>query len=96
LFGYLEELTILDSQAVEKVISEVNEEMQLEIREDHNASMSSSPMRYSDVEQGSFEERLLRLEHEVSALQNSSGKEKALLRKAILIQLDMDSAYDNR
>jgi len=95
LFGYLEELSVLDSQAVEKVISEVNEEMQLEDREEQAASSPMSSIRYSDVEAGSFEERLLRLENEVLNLHNIANKEKALLRKAILIQLDMDTVYDS-
>jgi hypothetical protein len=47
------------------------------------------------VEPGSLEERLNRIESEILILQNSASKEKALLRKAILIQLDMDSIYEH-
>lgn len=95
LFGYLEELSTLDSHAIEKVIAEVNEEMLLEDREDNASSMFISPAHYADPESGSLEERLLRLENQMINLQNSANKEKALLRKAILIQLDMDSVYDD-
>ncbi|AEF99753.1 XrtA/PEP-CTERM system-associated ATPase [Methylomonas methanica] len=95
LFGYLEELSVLDSQAVEKVISEVNEEMKLEDREEQAASSTKSAVRYSDAEAGSLEERLQRVEDEVLNLHNIANKEKALLRKAILIQLDMDTVYDS-
>lgn len=95
LFGYLEELTVLDCDAVEKVISEVEEEMRLEgsVRQDVMAPVPVS--RYSEAEVGSIEERLARLENNLFQLQNTINKEKALLRKAILIQLDMDSVYDD-
>jgi len=96
LFGYLEELSVLDSGAVNKVVSEVNEEMALEDREELTPSSLPSAMRYSDVEAGSLDERLMRLENEMINLTNSVNKEKALLRKAILIQLDMDSVYDGK
>lgn len=96
LFGYLEELSVLNSQAVEKVVSEVNEEMALEDREEVSVPVTAPSVRYSDIETGSLEERLIRLENEVVTLTNSVNSEKALLRKAILIQLDMDSVYDSK
>lgn len=95
LFGYLEELNILDGDAVEKVISEVKEEMRLEGGERQESVSPVRPARYSEAEAGSMEERLTRLENDLFQLQNSVVKEKALLRKAILIQLDMDSVYDD-
>ena len=95
LFGYLEELNILDGDAVEKVISEVQEEMRLEGGERQEIVSSVPATRYSETEAGSMEERLTRLENDLFQLQNSFIKEKALLRKAILIQLDMDSVYDD-
>lgn len=96
LFGYLEELSVLDSGAVNKVISEVNEEMAFEDREELTLSASSSALRYSDVEAGSLDERLMRIENDLINLTINFNKEKALLRKAILIQLDMDSIYDGK
>jgi type II secretory pathway predicted ATPase ExeA len=95
LFGFLEELSVIDTDAVEKVISEVQEEMFLENSEENLSSASLSVTRYADVEPGSLEERLNRIESEILILQNSASKEKALLRKAILIQLDMDSIYEH-
>ncbi|CAG1020185.1 AAA family ATPase [Methylomonas sp. LL1] len=95
LFGYLEELSVLDSGAVEKVISEVKEEMLLEDRDDNVSSSFTATVRHMDAEPGSLEERLVRLENNIISLQNNANKEKALLRKAILIQLDMDSVYDD-
>jgi len=93
LFGYLEELEVLDEHAVNMVISEVKEEMQLESRDDGVPQLAPQ-VRYSDIEPGSLDERLYRLETALTSLQSSVDKEKALLRKAILIQLDMDSVYD--
>lgn len=95
LFGYLEELDVLDSSSVEKVISEVKEEMRLEDRTQAESFVAVPPARHPDLESGSVEERLARLENEVFNLQTSACKEKALLRKAILIQLDMDSVYED-
>ena len=95
LFGYLEELSLLDSDAVEKVISEVQDEMRLEEGDQQGIAVPAPPVRYTDAEAGSIEERLARLENAVYQLQSNVGKEKALLRKAILIQLDMDEVYDD-
>ncbi|MGY6277104.1 XrtA/PEP-CTERM system-associated ATPase [Methylomonas sp. MgM2] len=95
LFGYLEELNVLDSDAVEKVISEVNEEMRLENGDRQDFNTPIPPIQTNTAEAGSMEERLLTLEHDVLQLKTSAAKEKALLRKAILIQLDLDSVYDD-
>lgn len=95
LFGFLEELTFLDSAAVEKVISEVKEEMQIENGDPPELTVPAVPVHANPVEVGSVEERLARLERDIHELQVNAAKEKALLRKAILIQLDMDSIYDD-
>ena len=95
LFGYLEELDVLDCDAVEKVIAEVKEEMQLEDGDRPELIPAMSSIKPTEAETGSIEERLARLENEVFQLKITTNKEKALLRKAILIQLDMDSAYDD-
>ncbi len=94
LFGFLEELSVIDTDAVEKVISEVQEEMFLESSDEILPATSLAATRYADIESGSLDERLSRIENEILHLQNNVNKEKALLRKAILIQLDMDSVYD--
>ncbi len=93
LFGYLEELTLLDEQAVTKVIVEVKEEMLLESVEEEIGGSTLAFHRYSVAEADSLEQRMARLEDVVSNLRNSMNKEKALLRKAILLQLDMDAVY---
>lgn len=94
LFGFLEELSVIDTDAIEKVISEVQEEMFLESSDEILPATSLAATRYADIESGSLDERLSRIENEILHLQNNVNKEKALLRKAILIQLDMDSVYD--
>ncbi len=92
LFGYLEELALLNEEAVQKVIVEVKEEMLLESGDEdfHTATLVSSRVGILDA---SLEQRLDRLEGIVDGLRVSANKEKALLRKAILLQLDMDSVY---
>lgn len=95
LFGFLEELRILDAEAVDKVITEVKEEFVLEAN-DSSVVLGYAPQVAVGLEPqtGSFDDRLTRLEHAVSNLQHVINKERALLRKAILIQLDMDDVYD--
>lgn len=94
LFGYLEELSLLDEQALNKVIAEVKEEMLLENRGESVVAPILSTTHYSEAEAGSLDERVARLEHAVANLQASSNKEKALLRKAILLHLDMNDVYN--
>ncbi len=95
LFGYLEELEVLDEHAVSMVISEVKDEMFLENRDETVVPQAVPQTRYSDIEPGSLDERLHRLENAITSLQVGFNKERALLRKAILIQLDMEAVYDD-
>jgi len=95
LFGYLEELTLLDEQAVTKVIVEVKEEMLLESGDEGADDSVSSSQRYGVGDADTLEHRISRLEDTVTNLRNSVNKEKALLRKAILLQLDMDTVYSD-
>lgn len=95
LFGYLEELSVLDGEAVKNVIAEVKEEMFLEDRDETSGGANASHSRFIETEASTGEERLNRLENAVLNLEEGFNKEKALLRKAILIQLDMDSIYDS-
>ncbi|CAD6873522.1 XrtA/PEP-CTERM system-associated ATPase [Methylomonas fluvii] len=95
LFGYLEELKLLDEQAVTKVIVEVKEEMLLEAADEEYENSMPPLHRFSDVDSESLEHRIARLEDVVTNLRNSLNKEKALLRKAILLQLDMDAVYSD-
>ncbi|MDX8129523.1 AAA family ATPase [Methylomonas sp. EFPC1] len=95
LFGYLEELKLLDEQAVTKVIVEVKEEMLLEAADEEYENSMPPLHRFSGVDSESLEHRIARLEDVVTNLRNSLNKEKALLRKAILLQLDMDAVYSD-
>jgi len=95
LFGYLEELKLLDEQAVTKVIVEVKEEMLLEAADEEYENSMPPLHRFSGVDSESLEHRIARLEEVVTNLRNSLNKEKALLRKAILLQLDMDAVYSD-
>lgn len=95
LFGYLEELSVLDGEAVKNVIAEVKEEMFLEDRDETSGGANASHSRFIETEASTSEERLNRLENAVIHLEEEFSKEKALLRKAILIQLDMDTIYDS-
>jgi len=51
----------------------------------------SEPLQTQD---SGIDDRLARLEIQVGELRRELQKERVLLRKAILIQLDMDQAYD--
>lgn len=93
LFGYLEELKIIDSNAITKVISEIEEESSLTVDEFQDSL--PSPVTPSVATEESLEQRIIALEKNVLFLQNTLNKERALLRKAILIQLDMKNIYND-
>ena len=92
LFGYLDELQVITLSAVEKVIADIEEESSQVTDEFHDkrAPSAATTMDSSSI----FEERIVALEKMVTNLQNVSNKERALLRKAILLQLDMDNVYN--
>ncbi|MDO9047780.1 MAG: XrtA-associated ATPase [Methylobacter sp.] len=92
LFGYLEELAVIDLSAITKVIAEIEEETSIVIDESHDVLSSSAALTIDT--NGSLEQRIVALEKIVLNLQNTLNKERSLLRKAILIQLDMDAIYD--
>lgn len=93
LFGYLEELAVIGLAAVNKVIAEIEEESSVVTDEFHDL-VPASTISAINVD-GTLIERIQALEKMVSSLQNTLNKERTLLRKAILIQLDMDNVYDN-
>jgi putative secretion ATPase (PEP-CTERM system associated) len=91
LFGYLDELKVINLLAVQKVITDIEEESSLVTDEFHDILPSTLTPLDSN---SSFEERIVSLEKMVGNLQQTINKERALLRKAILLQLDMDSVYN--
>ncbi|SJM94119.1 XrtA/PEP-CTERM system-associated ATPase [Crenothrix polyspora] len=97
LFGYLDELSVISLSAVNKVIADIEEEASIVTDEFHDvvALSTSSNINYSDTLSPQMEERIAVLERTVANLRTILSKERVLLRKAILIQLDMDGAYDD-
>lgn len=98
LFGYLEEMELLDEQAVRKVIIEFQEEMLMENGNElgtQTLPQTSAP-RYADMGFGTLEDRVAKLEYVVNSLRHTVDKEKALLRKAVLLNLDMDNVYSEQ
>jgi general secretion pathway protein A len=91
LFGYLDELKVINLIAVQKVIIDIEEESSLVTDEFHDV-LPTTPIPIDG--NSSFEERITSLEKMVGNLQQTLNKERALLRKAILLQLDMDNVYN--
>lgn len=102
LYGFLEELHQIDQEAVKAVINEIKEdepaesELHLAAKENPKLTLHSLPLASagSAINSGSIEERVRQLENIVESLRRTLQKERALLRKAILIQLDMDGVYE--
>ncbi|CAA9889370.1 Secretion ATPase, PEP-CTERM locus subfamily [Candidatus Methylobacter favarea] len=92
LFGYLDELKVIDLAAVNRVIADIEEESSLVTDEFHDILPASVTITADSS--GSVDERLVALEKTVLNLQTTLNKERALLRKAILLQLDMDDVYN--
>jgi putative secretion ATPase (PEP-CTERM system associated) len=91
LFGYLDELKVINLNAVQKVINDIEEESSLVTDEFHDILPVASVLQAGN---SSVEERIASLEKMVGNLQHTLNKERALLRKAILLQLDMGTVYD--
>lgn len=91
LFGYLEELKVINLLAVQKVIADIEDESSSVTNEFHDI-FPSTPLCLDN--NGSMQERITTLEKMVGNLQQTINKERALLRKAILLQLDMDVVYN--
>ena len=88
LFGYLEELKVIDLSAIDQVIADIEDESSLITHEFHEVSTKTS------LSNKSIEERINSLEKTIIDLQKNFAKERSLLRKAILLQLDMDAIYE--
>jgi len=87
LYGYLEELSVIDLESTQHVIREIKADYS-SLNVDNNNSEEIDVL--SNLTQ---EQRIKVLEQKVTDLNRSLSKEKALLRKAILIQLDMEDVY---
>ena len=94
LHGYLEELEVITATDIEKVVNEILEDSQSE--SDNSLVALDIPQSSNDgfPINSSAEERISNLEKNLVILENIINKERTLLRKAILIQLDMEDAYN--
>lgn len=97
LFAYLEELHAIDARVVQTVIDEVNQEASVSAeRQTVCPQEAMSPvLSHSDwtVSPSFSWDRLEKLERQVAELQRIVQREQGLLRKAILLHLDMEAAY---
>ncbi len=91
LFGYLDELKVINLLAVQKVIADIEEESSSVTNEFHDILPSTPTLVDGN---SSLEERIVSLEKMVGNLQQTINKERTLLRKAILLQLDMGAVYN--
>jgi len=95
LYGYLEELTVIDLESVKHVIREIEADYKsIEVDEkpySEERDEGQAPVVTLTADQ---DDRLDVLEKKVIELTQTLNKERALLRKAILIQLDLDDAYN--
>ncbi len=94
LFGYLDELKVITLNAVQKVITDIEEESSLVTDEFHDVTPAPLILSASLETNHAYEERIAALEKTVVMLQSSLNKERTLLRKAILLQLDMSDVYN--
>ncbi len=97
LYGFLEELHLIDMSAVKAVIAEIEEDSPKKQKSASgvpNISLVNGEGSSLSRGDGDLEDRVLRLERAVNDLNLTIQKERTLLRKAILIQLDMDDVYD--
>ncbi len=99
LYGYLEELHEMEIDSVRVVVNEIEQDA-IRIRSGGRSETSGSSSMEHPIEtsgsapsSGNIDDRLAQLERMVWSLRNTVTKERALLRKAILLQLDMDDAY---
>ncbi|MEE9396841.1 MAG: XrtA/PEP-CTERM system-associated ATPase [Methylococcales bacterium] len=100
LYAFLEELKIIDQEAVSIVTQELDEDSpKQEVQRSYKVgsrSINTSPLKSQSrsnpkvVPHGSVDKRLKQLEDEVNNIIDIQEKEKALLRKAILLHLEMD------
>jgi len=101
LFAYLEELHQIDESVVQSVLDEIQEEIPdaADLQEAMMTKEAESPVFSGLQSQMAAKaspqllERLDSLERGITGLRKVLQKERVLLRKAILLQLDMDAVY---
>jgi hypothetical protein len=100
LYGYLEELHEIDRTAAKLVIAEIEQDAvkaqpagRDETAESLSPALQLQTASYQPEGSGGVEERLAQLEAGLAGLRRTVQRERSLLRKAILMQLDMDEVY---
>jgi len=88
LFGALEELHQIDVQHVATVVEEISQEVG-----HSNASMSDEEILVNEPA-GDLNDRIDVLEKQLAQLRNQVRKDHKLLKKAILLQMDLDDDSD--
>ena len=100
LYGFLEELHIIDGKSVQTVVKEIEKDQLVNSDDKPKQLLPSNPKKTllsarSMASGEVLEERVQHLENSVESLKQIILKERALLRKAVLIQLDMDDVYES-
>lgn len=95
LFAYLEELHEIDAQAVKVVVDEIQQDLAAPTELKGCPQEAVNPvLKEAQVPQSwPYLERLEKLERRVAELERIVQREQGLLRKAILLNLDLDAAY---
>lgn len=96
LFAYLEELHEIDARAVKTVIDEIQQESTVpQELPSVGAGEAISPVVGQSLSPQAlpYLERIEKLERQVAELQRIVQREQSLLRKAILLHLDLETAY---
>jgi len=104
LYAFLEELKTIDQEAIGVVTRELEEDSpKQDVRRGRGVetrSATASPSKTQSefkskvVPHGSVDKRLKQLEDDVNDIIDIQEKEKALLRKAILLHLEMDDSQE--
>jgi len=96
LYGFLEELTTIDLESVKHVITEIEADYESIGVEESTATLDVGDEGHlaTSALTPDQDQRIDMLEQKVNELSQTLNKERALLRKAILIQLDLDDAYN--
>lgn len=98
LYSYLEELHEIDGRVVQTVVDEIKQESSAPAEiQAARPQEAISPILSQATPMGPhvlpYLERIEKLERAVAELQRIVQREQGLLRRAILLQLDMDAAY---
>lgn len=99
LYGFLEETHTLDVSAVKTVLKEMDDDMPFQpssvVRPPENRPQpGSSAVSVGRTMHNNIESRVQYLEDAVEQLKRTLTKERALLRKVFLAELDSDETYD--